>query len=152
MMRAQIAAEKKATERVQIAVGEFFDALETKDPAYLDHAPLDWVWRWGDGEGGYLFQLIALEANRRGWLNRSTDAFILRSEVSELAMRDGLTCHYCQSLLAGHPDAPFPHVDHVIPRSQGGSDSLENKVLSCPRCNLSKGGRSPEQWKGAIDP
>ncbi|MCS6789581.1 MAG: HNH endonuclease [Bacteroidia bacterium] len=52
--------------------------------------------------------------------------------------RDGFRCVYCGS----------PHnltVDHVIPRSQGGTDSWENLVTACGSCNHRKGNRTPEQ-------
>jgi 5-methylcytosine-specific restriction endonuclease McrA len=49
-------------------------------------------------------------------------------------------CHYC-----GAPDAR--HVDHVIPRNQGGTHDLSNLVRACKDCNLAKGCRTPEQWR-----
>jgi hypothetical protein len=30
------------------------------------------------------------------------------------------------------------HVEHVIPQSDGGADSLDNLCLACPSCNLHK--------------
>lgn len=51
--------------------------------------------------------------------------------------RDQYTCRYC--------GAKAEHMDHVIPRVQGGSDKPENLVAACAPCNLSKGGRTPEQ-------
>ena len=39
-------------------------------------------------------------------------------------------------------------VDHVTPRCQGGADTPENTVPSCTSCNRSKGGRTPDQWRG----
>jgi 5-methylcytosine-specific restriction endonuclease McrA len=52
--------------------------------------------------------------------------------------RDGWTCQYCgvRSSLT---------VDHVIPRSKGGSSSWENIVASCAPCNRRKGDRLPHQ-------
>ena len=47
--------------------------------------------------------------------------------------RDGYTCHYC------HRDANS--VDHVVPRSHGGTDDLDNLVACCSSCNSSKGDR-----------
>ncbi|MHB1597236.1 MAG: HNH endonuclease [Streptosporangiaceae bacterium] len=44
------------------------------------------------------------------------------------------TCSYCQQ-------NPAEHLDHVIPRSQGGDLSPENMTPACCWCNLSKGAR-----------
>lgn len=32
------------------------------------------------------------------------------------------------------------HVDHVVSKTRGGRDTMENLVASCGPCNLSKGG------------
>lgn len=48
-------------------------------------------------------------------------------------------CEYCrmhQSLQG----AAF-HVEHVVPRSQGGESELDNLALACPGCNLRKSDR-----------
>jgi 5-methylcytosine-specific restriction endonuclease McrA len=34
---------------------------------------------------------------------------------------------------------PATHVDHLVARSQGGSDSPANLVASCASCNLKRG-------------
>lgn len=54
--------------------------------------------------------------------------------------RDGSTCQYCGRRL---PRSEL-NLDHVIPRSRGGSTTWENVVCSCVACNLRKGGRSPD--------
>lgn len=33
------------------------------------------------------------------------------------------------------------HVEHVVPRSGGGSDEADNLALACPSCNLGKSNR-----------
>ncbi|HEY2173952.1 MAG TPA: HNH endonuclease [Mycobacteriales bacterium] len=48
--------------------------------------------------------------------------------------RDGGRCAYC--------DAPATSLDHVVPKSRGGSHSWENVVASCRRCNHTKGDRA----------
>lgn len=55
--------------------------------------------------------------------------------------RDGYICRYCGIQVEA------PHCDHVYPRSRGGSDEIENLVTACPRCNISKNDRTPEEWK-----
>lgn len=55
--------------------------------------------------------------------------------------RDKWTCTYC-----GTRKGPF-HCDHIIPRAQGGSDELSNLTTACWKCNQSKNGRTPEEWR-----
>lgn len=55
--------------------------------------------------------------------------------------RDENTCQYCGRRFR-RSDL---NLDHVVPRSRGGSTSWENVVCSCVRCNLRKGGRTPEE-------
>ena len=40
------------------------------------------------------------------------------------------------------------HVDHLIPRNRGGSDSADNMVWSCRSCNSSRGDRGVFEWLG----
>ena len=55
-----------------------------------------------------------------------------------LFLRDGFACQYCGS-------AEELTFDHVVPRSRGGRTSWENIVTACARCNLAKGGRTPQE-------
>lgn len=52
--------------------------------------------------------------------------------------RDDWTCQYC----GAHSDLT---VDHVIPRSKGGSSEWENIVACCSSCNRRKADRLPHQ-------
>jgi 5-methylcytosine-specific restriction endonuclease McrA len=65
----------------------------------------------------------------------------VRFSRQNIYLRDGFTCQYCGKTL---PRSQL-NLDHVVPRSRGGRTSWENVVCSCVRCNLVKGGRSPEQ-------
>lgn len=42
----------------------------------------------------------------------------------------------------------WAQVDHVLPRSRGGSNNLVNLVLACSDCNSRKGARTPGEWLG----
>jgi 5-methylcytosine-specific restriction endonuclease McrA len=53
--------------------------------------------------------------------------------------RDDNTCQYC----GRHFRRADLNLDHVVPRSRGGSTTWENVVCSCVSCNLRKGGRTP---------
>ncbi len=55
--------------------------------------------------------------------------------------RDLYTCQYC----GGQPGKHELTVDHVIPRSRGGTTTWENVVAACATCNHRKGDRLPEE-------
>ena len=42
------------------------------------------------------------------------------------------------------------HVDHRVPLSRGGGNGPDNLVISCQRCNDSKGARLPEEFAGRL--
>lgn len=50
-------------------------------------------------------------------------------------LRDGRHCAYC--------GGPGDTVDHVIPRSRGGTDEWDNLVCACRSCNNTKADRTP---------
>ncbi len=52
-------------------------------------------------------------------------------------LRDGHTCQYC--------GRAAENVDHVVPRSRGGSHTWDNVVAACRRCNGKKENRSPAE-------
>jgi 5-methylcytosine-specific restriction endonuclease McrA len=58
-----------------------------------------------------------------------------------LFARDHNTCQYCGKRF---PPSELS-VDHVVPRSQGGTTTWENVVCACVKCNVRKGGRTPVQ-------
>ena len=60
--------------------------------------------------------------------------------IRQVETRAAGRCEYClmHQMLQG---ATF-HVEHITPRSRGGSSELENLALACPRCNLTKSDRT----------
>lgn len=54
----------------------------------------------------------------------------LRQAVLE---RDQGICHYCQGIATT--------ADHIIPKSKGGEDRMDNLVASCRPCNARKGAK-----------
>ena len=52
--------------------------------------------------------------------------------------RDNNRCQYCGSHLQ-------LTLDHVMPRSRGGKDTLENLTTACQPCNTRKGDMTPEE-------
>ena len=57
---------------------------------------------------------------------------------AEVRSRANNTCEYCQLHQDDSPLASL-HVEHIIPKTHGGSDDLENLALACIDCNLHKG-------------
>lgn len=55
--------------------------------------------------------------------------------------RDSNKCQYCGKRFATSELS----LDHVIPRSQAGKSTWDNIVCCCIKCNVKKGGRTPEQ-------
>ncbi len=55
--------------------------------------------------------------------------------------RDNSTCQYCGKRFSSAELS----LDHIVPRSRGGGATWENIVCACLRCNVRKGGRTPEQ-------
>ena len=55
---------------------------------------------------------------------------------SAIKARDGM-CAYC----GGAPET----IDHIVPRSRGGTLSWENAVAACIRCNHRKADRTPSE-------
>lgn len=42
------------------------------------------------------------------------------------------------------------HIDHLIPLCRGGTNAEENMVVSCQRCNDSKGSLTPKEFRAKI--
>ena len=55
--------------------------------------------------------------------------------------RDNYTCQYC----GAQPGKEELTIDHVLPRSRGGTHTWDNVVTACGPCNRRKGNRTPEE-------
>jgi hypothetical protein len=56
----------------------------------------------------------------------------------EVSHRASHRCEYCRLRQCDEGDNPF-HVEHIIARQHGGTDSMENLALACSWCNAVKG-------------
>lgn len=63
-------------------------------------------------------------------------------DVQRLFRRFGGSCFYCRT-------ASATTVDHVIPLSRGGSNSIGNIVPACLSCNSRKNARTVMEWRCA---
>jgi len=50
------------------------------------------------------------------------------------------TCAYC-----GKRDVPL-QIEHIIPRSRGGTNRISNLTIACEKCNLKKGNKTAEEF------
>jgi 5-methylcytosine-specific restriction endonuclease McrA len=57
-----------------------------------------------------------------------------------VALRDDFKCGYC-----GVKCGADLTVDHIVPKSRGGSSSWDNLVSACTRCNSRKNDRTPDE-------
>lgn len=64
-----------------------------------------------------------------------------------LYLRDGLACVWCSSSVE---DGISLCLDHIIPRSEGGSNAPSNLGTSCKLCNDRRGSRSIEDFAQAV--
>lgn len=77
-----------------------------------------------------------------------------RSLQKRLIARDGKFCHYCGKPLAdsvGGYNEDGISLDHIMPQALGGSDSIDNLVLACRRCNLEKRTKHYQEYRLAIE-
>jgi 5-methylcytosine-specific restriction endonuclease McrA len=58
-----------------------------------------------------------------------------------LFKRDHETCQYC----GDQPGLDSLTIDHILPRSRGGTSTWENCVLACIECNKRKADRTPKE-------
>jgi hypothetical protein len=57
-----------------------------------------------------------------------------------VSARAGYRCEYCRT-----PEQAVGYrleIDHIIPRSAGGADTVDNLALACVQCNRAKGSRT----------
>ena len=56
-------------------------------------------------------------------------------------------CAYCGKIL--NPFGSW-HIDHVMPRAQGGTDDIANLVPACAFCNQSKKDKTPDGFRRSL--
>lgn len=109
--------------------------------------------RYGDGEGGLLVRDVerALGRDRP----RPTEPAAqpqptaTHRRLHRLANRDGCwDCAYCGKPIGCTCMECLDKavIEHMFPRSRGGSNDDGNCVLACYSCNTKKGDKTPSEW------
>lgn len=89
-------------------------------------------------------QLIARTTRHKRRAQKHTSAHYTAAQVLEQVERQKRKCYYCKAKFADGKRAY--HIEHIVPLSRGGSNTIENIVLACPHCNLSKSDKLPHEW------
>lgn len=99
-----------------------------------------WIWKWGDGYGGWVKQVIETQIRSIGlpWEEeRVPTANIKRESVLHKSGYVCVNCGWDEDL----------QVDHIQPRSRGGGDEIENLQALCGPCNRSKRAMTMQEWE-----
>lgn len=81
----------------------------------------------------------------------SSFTWIRTEKRARIVRRDGGRCVWCGGVVYKHdgkgPTPPYAAtLDHVVPRSQGGTNHHSNLVTCCHRCNSLRGDRDAEAF------
>jgi hypothetical protein len=106
------------------------------------------LWRYGDGYGGYVRAVIEKQFHDYGFPEYTPEPKkvpnrrpISKKKLIAVMQKSESKCVACGS-------TEDLHVDHIIPHSRGGSNDLQNLQMLCAPCNLSKGTKTMDEWKG----
>lgn len=81
--------------------------------------------------------------NRRA-LKRKAKGTHTVEDLHQQLLRQKSRCYYCKIKLGKGRGAW--HADHIVPLSRGGSNSIDNIVITCPTCNLKKHNKLPHEF------
>lgn len=97
---------------------------------------LQYIAHWGDGQGGHITATVLSElgvtpsqAIDQPRSNRPPMSKVKRNRVFDLFGNQCLRCRSYDDIC----------IDHVIPLSKGGANSIDNMQPLCRACNTSKG-------------
>ena len=76
-----------------------------------------------------------------GWAYQRGERYGWENTKMYVRARDSYTCQYC-----GAVTPPDLEVDHIVPRSRGGSDRADNLVAACHNCNVAKGNQTAAEF------
>ena len=76
------------------------------------------------------------------------DGTTLQYEIRQyILLLHNYTCQYCK----GFSNDKSLEVEHILPKSKGGTNSLNNLTLSCKQCNIKKGNMILNEWKELLN-
>lgn len=92
------------------------------------------IWHWGDGQGGYIASVIenAMIDQGLGQIKLQFQQKLYTGSEKTVFERDGFRCQICG-------DWHDLTIDHIYPKSLGGTTELNNLQTLCRKCNSRKG-------------
>lgn len=69
-----------------------------------------------------------------------------RRQLHKALLRLNPKCSYCNRPVT----ITNSNLDHVIPKFHGGTNKLGNLVLTCIKCNSTKGNMTTQQWEEVL--
>ncbi len=82
-----------------------------------------------------------LKAHRRRGLEQGAEGSFTAQDIITVRESQRGRCFYCGVVLGDDY-----HIDHFVPLSMGGNNNPSNLRLSCPKCNLIKGAKNPQEF------
>jgi 5-methylcytosine-specific restriction endonuclease McrA len=83
--------------------------------------------------------------HRRRARKKGNGGSFTADEINGLFEKQEGFCFYCGELLYASFNRNL-HIEHKIPLSRGGTSDISNIVLSCAKCNHSKGTKTDEEF------
>lgn len=80
---------------------------------------------------------MGIFSRKGGGVNKHGSKWIRKAKRVAIYMRDDWTCVYCETSLRAAPTSACT-LDHVVPRSAGGSNDASNLVTACLTCNATR--------------
>lgn len=90
--------------------------------------------KWAKTENGKI-------CRKRNVMRRRKESTITKSQLKELKQKSNNKCYWCGCNIKNEY-----HFDHYVPLAKGGTNCIENLVLSCPPCNLNKKAKDPHEF------
>lgn len=101
-----------------------------------------WMWnKWDEevaDEKPVSPEPISVDARHHATLVAASKVRVMPAMRWQVFQRDGWKCVACGR--TSH-DGAILHVDHILPQSRGGSDTLDNYQTLCDTCNIGKSNR-----------